>query len=63
MLPEGALIELDAGAPIVVLFTSPVSAGLVPVPPGMPAGAGPGPAGEQDAGLALLNAGGQPPEP
>ncbi len=55
MLPEGALIELDAGAPIVVLFTSPVSAGVVPVTPGMPAGVGRTSAGEQYADNALLN--------
>ena len=63
MLPEGALIELDAGAPIVVLFTSPVSAGVVPVPPGMPAGVVRTSAGEQDADNALLNDAGQLPFP
>ena len=52
-IPDGALIELDRGAPIVVLFTASGQPEAHPLPPGA-AAAGLAPAGEQIPGLAPL---------
>ncbi len=54
-IPDGALITLDAGAPIVVLFTnSGAQPGSVPVPPGNAAAALAAVAGEQATPVAPL---------